>query len=47
MGACETGVNKCAREVYGSVKVGGKDPKSVWWKGEVKSAIRRKETTWN
>ena len=47
MGACETGMNKGAREVCGSVRVGGKDPKSVWWNGEVKSAIRRKDTAWN
>ena len=33
-----------AREVCGSVKVGGKNPKSVWWNNEVKYAGRRKET---
>ena len=27
-----------AREVCGSVRVGGKDPKNVWWNGIVKAA---------
>ena len=27
----------------GSVRVGGKNPKSVWWNDEVKTAVRRKE----
>ena len=31
-----------AREVCGSVKVGGKNPKSVWWNDEVKDAAKRK-----
>ena len=35
-----------AREVCGSVRLGGKNPKNVWWKDEVKAAIRRKETAW-
>ena len=35
-----------AREVYGSVKVGGKNPKSVWWNDEAKSAVRRKKAAW-
>ena len=30
-------------EVCGSVRVGGKNPKSVWWNDEVKAAVRRKE----
>ena len=32
-----------AREVCGSVRVGGKNSKSLLWNDEVKSAIRRKE----
>ena len=35
-----------AREAYGSVRVEGKNPKSVCWNDEVKSAVRRKEVTW-
>ena len=35
-----------AREVCGSVRVGGENPKSVWWNDQVKSAVRRKEDTW-
>ena len=31
------------REVCGSVKVGEKNPKSVWWNDETKAAVRRKE----
>ena len=30
-------------EVYGSVRVGVKSPKSVWWNGEIKAATRKKE----
>ena len=30
-----------AREVCGLVRVGAKNPKSVWWNDEVKGAIRR------
>ena len=41
------GMIESAREVCVSVRVGGKDPKSVWWNGEVKSAIMRNETAWN
>ena len=37
---------KSAREVYGSVRVGGKDPKSVWWNDVVKAAIEIKEVAW-
>ena len=32
-----------AREVCGSMRVGGKNPKSVWWNDEIKAAVRRKE----
>ena len=35
-----------AREVCGSVRVGGKNPKSVWWNDEIKTAVRRKEDAW-
>ena len=31
-----------AREVCGSVRVGGRNPKSVWWNDEVKAAVSRK-----
>ena len=32
-----------AREVCGSVRVGGKKPKECMWEDEVKAAVRRKE----
>ena len=32
-----------AREVCGSVRVGGKNPKSVWWNDEIKAAVKKKE----
>ena len=35
-----------AREVCGSVRVGGKNPKSVRWNDEIKAADRRKEAAW-
>ena len=35
-----------AREVYGSVRVRRKNPKSVWWNDEIKTAVRRKEAAW-
>ena len=35
-----------AREVCGSVRVGGKNPKSVWWNDDIKAAFRRKEAVW-
>ena len=35
-----------AREVCGSVRVGGKNPKSVWLNDEMKAAVRRKEAAW-
>ena len=35
-----------AREVCCSVRVGGKNSKSVWWNDEVKSAVRRKKADW-
>ena len=27
--------------------MGGGDAKSVWWNDEIKTAVRRKEATWN
>ena len=35
-----------AREVCGAVRVGGKNPKSVWWNDEIKAAVVRKEAAW-
>ena len=35
-----------AREVCGSVRVEGKNPKSMWWNDEIKAAVRRKEAGW-
>ena len=35
-----------AREVCGSVRVGGKNPKSVWWSDEIKAVVTRKEEAW-
>ena len=35
------------REVWGSVRVGGKNLKNVWWNDVVKVAVERKETAWN
>ena len=35
-----------ARKVCGSVRVGRKNPKSVWWNEEAKAVARRKETLW-
>ena len=34
-----------AREVCGSVRVGGGSPNSVWWNDEIKASVKRKETT--
>ena len=34
------------REVCGSVRVVGKNPKNVWWNDEVKATVRRKEAAW-
>ena len=33
-------------EVCGSVKVGEKNPESIWWNDEVKAVVGRKEATW-
>ena len=28
------------------MRVGGKNPKRVWWNNEIKAVVRRKEATW-
>ena len=35
-----------AREVCGLVRVGGGNPKSVWWNDQVKAAVKSKEDAW-
>ena len=35
-----------AKELCGSVRVGGKNPKGVWWNNKVKATVRRKEAAW-
>ena len=35
-----------ARVVFGLVRVGGGNPKSVWWNVLVKAAVKRKEDAW-
>ena len=35
-----------ARDVCGSVRVGGKIQMSVWWNDESNAAVERKEATW-
>ena len=35
-----------AKEVCGSVRVGRKNPKSLWWNDEGKAAVRRKAAAW-
>ena len=35
-----------AREVCGSVRDGGKNPKSVWWSDEIKSTVTKMEAVW-
>ena len=34
------------REVCGSVRVGGMNPKNVWWNDVVKDGVERKEAAW-
>ena len=35
------GAGESAREVFGSVRVGGKNLKSVSWNNEIKAAVKR------
>ena len=35
-----------AREVYGSMRIGGGNPKTVQWKNQVKAVVKRKEDAW-
>ena len=35
-----------AREMCDSMRVGGKNPKRIWWNDEVKAALRRKKVAW-
>ena len=35
-----------AREMCGSVRVGGRNPKNMWYNDEVKAAVKRNEATW-
>ena len=34
------------REVCGPVRLGEKNPKSVWWNNKVKAVVRRKKVAW-
>ena len=36
---------KCKRSV-GSVRIGGKNPKRVWWNDEIKATVRKKDAAW-
>ena len=35
-----------ASEMCGSVRVGGKNSKNVWWNNVVKTAVKRNEVAW-
>ena len=35
-----------AKEVCGSMRIGGGNPKSVWWNDHVNVAAKRKEEAW-
>ena len=35
-----------ARKMCGSMKVGGKNPKSIWWNDYLKAAVQRRVSTW-
>ena len=39
-------VVESGREVCGSVRVEGKNPKTVLWNDEVKAAVRKNEAAW-
>ena len=34
------------REVCGSVIVGEKSPKKMWWSNDIKATVRRKDAAW-
>ena len=43
MGAGKTGNGgKCKRTISSSIRVGGKNKKSVWWNDGIQTAVRRK-----
>ena len=44
MGAGKMGMIESAKEVYGSMRVGGENPKSLWWNDKVKAVDKIKET---
>ena len=46
MGAGKRAMVESAREVCSSVRVGGKNQKSVWWNDEIKAAVTRKDAAW-
>ena len=46
MRAVKRAIIESAREVCGSVRVGGKNPKNMWWKDEVNVAVKRRENAW-
>ena len=46
MGAAKLAMVESAREVCGSVRIGGKNPRSVWLNGEIKAEVRRKNSAW-
>ena len=35
-----------AKQMCGLVRVGGGNPKNVWWNNQVKAAVKRKEGVW-
>ena len=45
-GQVKWAMEESAREMCGSVRVGGKNPNSVRWNNEIKAALRRKEAAW-
>ena len=46
MGAGRTRNGEKRKEICGSMRVEGKNPKSVWWNYEIKTAVRRTEAAW-
>ena len=39
-------MTESAREVCGSVRAGGGNPKHVWWNDQVKAAVKTKKDAW-